>query len=220
MGPGLPTEAPVFHFQAFLVRGMGFFSRKKTDMAGSTRIIIGLGNPGARYEGTRHNIGFEVVETIAGRIGATWKTKGQSQIAEGRWRGRKLLLAAPETYMNRSGLAVEELLRKHRATPQDILVVVDDIHLDTGVIRIRQKGGTGGHNGLDDIIDWLDTNNFPRMRIGVGSDFGQGQQADYVLAPFSDEQRVLIDPAIERARDAALTFVTDGIVTAMNRFNG
>jgi PTH1 family peptidyl-tRNA hydrolase len=199
---------------------MGFFRRKNEGMAGSIRIIIGLGNPGATYEGTRHNIGFEVVETIAGHIGATWKTKGQSKIAEGRWRGRKLLLAAPETYMNRSGLAVEELIRKYRVTPQDILVIVDDIHLDTGVIRIRQKGGTGGHNGLDDIIDWLDTNAFPRMRIGVGNDFGQGRQAEYVLEPFKAEQRTLIEPAIERARDAALTFVTDGIVTAMNRFNG
>ena len=199
---------------------MGFFRRKNEGMAGSIRIIIGLGNPGATYEGTRHNIGFEVVETIAGHIGATWKTKGQSKIAEGRWRGRKLLLAAPETYMNRSGLAVEELIRKHRVTPQDILVIVDDIHLDTGVIRIRQRGGTGGHNGLDDIIDWLDTNAFPRMRIGVGNDFGQGRQAEYVLEPFTVEQRTLIEPAIERARDAALTFVTDGIVTAMNRFNG
>jgi len=199
---------------------MGFFRRKNECMAGSIRIIIGLGNPGATYEGTRHNIGFEVVETIAGHVGATWKTKGQSQIAEDRWRGRKLLLAAPETYMNRSGLAVEELIRKHRVTPQDILVIVADIHLDTGVIRIRQKGGTGGHNGLDDIIDWLDTDAFPRMRIGVGNDFGQGRQAEYVLEPFTAEQRTLIEPAIERARDAALTFVTDGIVTAMNRFNG
>jgi len=199
---------------------MGFFRRKNEGMAGSIRIIIGLGNPGATYEGTRHNIGFEVVETIAGHVGATWKTKGQSQIAEDRWRGRKLLLAAPETYMNRSGLAVEELIRKHRVTPQDILVIVDDIHLDTGVIRIRQKGGTGGHNGLDDIIDWLDTDAFPRMRIGVGNDFGQGRQAEYVLEPFTAEQRTLIEPAIERTRDAALTFVTDGIVTAMNRFNG
>jgi len=199
---------------------MGFFRRKNEGMAGSIRIIIGLGNPGATYEGTRHNIGFEVVETIAGHVGATWKTKGQSQIAEDRWRGRKLLLAAPETYMNRSGLVVEELIRKHRVTPQDILVIVDDIHLDTGVIRIRQKGGTGGHNGLDDIIDWLDTDAFPRMRIGVGNDFGQGRQAEYVLEPFTAEQRTLIEPAIERARDAALTFVTDGIVTAMNRFNG
>lgn len=118
---------------------MGIFSRKKSP-AGSNRIIIGLGNPGMKYEGTRHNIGFEVVESIADRIGADWRDKGRSAIADGRWRGRKLMLAAPQTYMNRSGLAVDELLRRNRVSPQDILVVVDDIHLDTGVIRIRQKG--------------------------------------------------------------------------------
>lgn len=198
---------------------MGLFSRKKSP-AGSNRIIIGLGNPGIKYEGTRHNIGFEVIEAIADRIDADWRDKGRSAIADGRWRGRKLMLAAPQTYMNRSGLAVDELLRRNRVTAQDILVIVDDIHLDTGVIRIRQKGGTGGHNGLDDIIDWLDSNDFPRMRIGVGNDFGQGRQAEYVLEQFTEEERTLINPAIERARDAALTFVTDGIVTAMNRFNG
>lgn len=189
-------------------------------MAGSLRILIGLGNPGAKYDGTRHNVGFEIVDAVAERIGAVWKNKGQSHIAEGRWRGRKLLLAKPQTYMNRSGLAVEELLRRQRVDSRDILVMVDDIHLDPGVIRIRQKGGTGGHNGLDDIIDWLDSNDFPRLRFGVGSDFGRGQQADYVLDPFTDEEREVVDPAIDRARDAALTFVTDGVVTAMNRFNG
>jgi PTH1 family peptidyl-tRNA hydrolase len=199
---------------------MGWFTRKKDIVAGNIRILVGLGNPGSKYDRTRHNIGFEVVDVIAERIGASWKTKGQSLITEGRWRGRPLLLAKPQTYMNRSGLAVEELLRKHRVTPQDILVVVDDIHLDPGVIRIRQKGGTGGHNGLDDIIDWLDTNDFPRLRFGVGKDFGQGQQADYVLDVFTEEERTVVDPAIEKARDACLTFVTDGIVTAMNRFNG
>lgn len=199
---------------------MRWFTRKKDNMAGSLRILIGLGNPGSKYDRTRHNIGFEVVDVVADRIGATWKTKGQSLIAEGRWRGRSLLLAKPQTYMNRSGLAVEELVRKHRVSPQDLMVVVDDIHLDPGVVRIRQKGGTGGHNGLDDIIDWLDTNDFPRLRFGVGKDFGQGQQADYVLDVFPDEDRKIVDAAIERARDACLTFVTDGIVTSMNRFNG
>jgi len=198
-----------------------FFKRNRSDeMAGSKRIIIGLGNPGSKYDGTRHNIGFDVAEAVADRINAPFKNKGQSSIAWGRWRGRNLGVAMPQTYMNRSGLAVEELLRKNQLDPQDILVVVDDIHLEAGVIRIRQKGGTGGHNGLDDIIDWLDTSDFPRMRIGVGNDFAQGRQAEYVLEPFSDAEWAVMQPAVDKARDAALTFVTDGIVTAMNRFNG
>jgi len=192
---------------------------KKAPMAASKRIIIGLGNPGVKYEGTRHNVGFEVVEAIADKIGADFKTKGQSRLAWGSYRGRPLGLAMPETFMNRSGLAVEELLRKNRLDPIDILVIVDDIHLAPGKLRIRQKGGTGGHNGLDDIIDWLDSSAFPRLRIGIGSEFGRGQQADYVLAQFPAEERELVNPIIERARDAALTFVTDGIVTSMNRFN-
>lgn len=189
-------------------------------MAASKRLIIGLGNPGSAYEKTRHNIGFEVIDAIADRIKEPMKTKGQSKVAWGAWRGRKFGAAMPQTFMNRSGLAVEELIRKNGLGPEDILVIVDDLHLPTGTIRIRGKGGTGGHNGLEDIADWLDTDAFARLRIGIGSEFGRGQQAEYVLEPFTDEERKLIDPAIEKARDAALTFVTDGITTAMNRYNG
>ncbi|NQV73638.1 aminoacyl-tRNA hydrolase [bacterium] len=189
-------------------------------MAASKRLIVGLGNPGSAYDKTRHNIGFEVVEAIADRIKEPFTTKGQSRIAWGSWRGRPLGVCMPQTFMNRSGLAVEEIVRKSDLKPEDILVIVDDIHLDTGVIRIRGNGGTGGHNGMEDIADWLDTNQFPRLRIGVGNNYGRGQQAQYVLEPFTEEERLLIDPAIEKARDAALTFVTDGIVTSMNRYNG
>ena len=189
-------------------------------MAASKRLIVGLGNPGSTYERTRHNIGFEVAEAIAERIKEPFKTKGQSRIAWGSWRGRPFGICMPQTFMNRSGLAVEEIVRKSDLQPEDILVIVDDIHLETGAIRMRGNGGTGGHNGMEDIADWLDTNNFPRLRIGVGNDFGRGQQAQYVLEPFTEEERAIIDPAVEKARDAALTFVTDGIVTAMNRYNG
>jgi len=189
-------------------------------MAASKRLIIGLGNPGSTYEKTRHNVGFEVIEAIADRIKDPFRTKGQSKLAWGSWRARPFGVAMPQTFMNRSGLAVEELVRKNGLSPQDILVIVDDLHLSTGVIRIRQKGGTGGHNGLEDIADWLDTDDFPRLRIGIGNEFGRGRQAEYVLDPFTEEERALIDPAIDKARDAALTFVTDGITTAMNRFNG
>ena len=188
-------------------------------MASSKRIIIGLGNPGAEYEGTRHNVGFEVIDAIADRVNESFKTNGQSKMAWGKWRGRPLGLAKPQTFMNRSGLAVEELVRKNNLDAQDILVVVDDIHLPPGKVRIRQKGGTGGHNGLEDIADWLDSNNFPRIRIGIGNDFGRGQQADYVLSRFPEDERKIIDPVISHVRDAALSFVTDGIVTTMNRFN-
>jgi len=189
-------------------------------MAAAKRIIVGLGNPGLQYEKTRHNVGFEVIEALAERIKEPLKTKGQSKIAWGSWRGRPVGIVQPQTFMNKSGLAVEELVRKNRLSPADVLVIVDDLNLATGAIRIREKGGAGGHNGLEDIADWLDSNDFPRLRIGIGNEFGKGQQANYVLDLFTDEERSIIDPAIEKARDAALTFVTDGIVIAMNRYNG
>ena len=188
-------------------------------MASNKRIIIGLGNPGSEYDGTRHNIGFEVVDQMAEKMKESFKTKGQSQIVWGKWRGRPLGLAKPQTFMNRSGLAVEELVRKNSLDPQDILVIVDDIHLPPGKVRIRQRGGTGGHNGLEDIADWLDSNEFPRIRIGIGSDFGRGQQADYVLSRFTEEERTLMDGIVDHARNAAFSFVIDGITLTMNRFN-
>lgn len=188
-------------------------------MASPKRLIIGLGNPGAEYEPSRHNVGFRVVDSLAEKTGTQMKVKGQSILGWGRWRGRPVGLAKPTTYMNRSGLAVEELVRKNRIVPADLLVVVDDINLPTGKVRLRERGGTGGHNGIEDIIDWLGSDAFPRLRIGIGNDFSRGQQADYVLSPFADEEIAVISEAIVQARDGALTWLTDGIVTAMNRFS-
>ena len=121
--------------------------------------------------------------------------------------------------MNRSGLAVEELVRKHRIAPSDLLIVVDDINLPTGTLRLRERGGTGGHNGIEDIIDWLGSDAFPRIRIGIGNEFSRGQLADYVLSSFKDEEQDIVSEAVARAQDAALTWLTDGIVTAMNRYS-
>ncbi|MCH8276760.1 MAG: aminoacyl-tRNA hydrolase [Bacteroidetes bacterium] len=188
-------------------------------MASPKRLIIGLGNPGDEYDQTRHNVGFMVVDALAEKTGTVLKTKGQAILGAGRWRSRPLVLAKPTTYMNRSGLAVQALMQNLKMEPVDLLVVVDDIHLPTGKIRLRDKGGTGGHNGLEDIIDWLGTDCFPRVRVGIGNEFTRGNQSDYVLSPFSEDEQTAIDTAIEHARDAALTFVTDGMITAMNRFS-
>ncbi len=188
-------------------------------MASSLRLIVGLGNPGSEYAGNRHNVGFMVADRIASRSRIEMRIKGQSWVGWGKWRGRSLGVAKPGTFMNRSGDAVAELVRRHPLSPEDILVIVDDINLEPGRIRIRERGGSGGHNGIQDIIDTLDSDAFSRIRIGVGNDFGRGRQADYVLSDFDDEERTLIEPAIDRARDAALTFVSDGLTTAMNRFN-
>lgn len=200
-------------------------------MAG-TRLIVGLGNPGPKYAGTRHNVGFQTVARIAEKTGLSAeggtliqralkavKGSGLYEAGSGKFKGRSLVVAKPTTFMNRSGAAISKLKGRYAADNQDILVIVDDIHLDLGSIRIRPSGGSGGHNGLQDIIDALDSDNFPRIRIGVGSSFGRGRQADYVLELFSDDERPVVDEVVNMAADAALTFVTDGVVTAMNRFN-
>ncbi|NNF04632.1 MAG: aminoacyl-tRNA hydrolase [Rhodothermales bacterium] len=189
-------------------------------MATSGRLVAGLGNPGPKYDGTRHNVGFEVVDAVAEKVGARWKEKGEAHLADVRWRSRSMLLMKPQTFMNRSGTAIENVARKKKFDPREILVVVDDISLPVGTVRLRPSGGSGGHNGLEDVIDWLDSTDFPRLRIGIGSDFERGGQSDYVLSPFDDDERPLVDEALVRARDAVLTFVTDGLQTATNRFNG
>lgn len=189
-------------------------------MASPGRLVAGLGNPGLKYEGTRHNVGFEVVDAVADRAGARWKEKGEAYLADSRWRSRPMLLMKPQTFMNRSGTAIENVARKKKFDPKEILVVVDDISLPVGTIRLRPAGGSGGHNGLEDVIDWLDSTDFPRLRIGIGSDFERGGQSDYVLSPFDPDERRVMDETIERARDAVLTYITDGVQTAMNRFNG
>ena len=189
-------------------------------MATSKRLIVGLGNPGAEYEKTRHNVGFEVVDAVADKARITLEhDKGDVLLGWGRVRRYPLGVAKPLTYMNRSGTAVRTLLGRHGLEPQEILVVVDDINLPVGKLRLRQGGSAGGHNGLQDITDRLGRDDFPRLRFGVGSDFSRGKQADYVLSPFSPDERPIVEEALVRARDAAITFVTDGIVTAMNRFN-
>lgn len=193
----------------------------RSPTAVSKRLIVGLGNPGPEYENTRHNVGFLVADAVAGTVGADLrKERDQARSGWVRWRGHEVGIAKPWTYMNRSGTSVEALLRRASLKPTDMLVVVDDIHLPLGRLRARPGGGAGGHNGLQDIIDWLDTDAFPRLRIGIGREFGEGRQADYVLSPFDEEEREAVAGALDRAVKAALTFVTDGIQVVMNRFNG
>jgi PTH1 family peptidyl-tRNA hydrolase len=190
-------------------------------MAGADRLIVGLGNPGPEYEDTRHNVGFWVVNAVAETARAAFHHDGRANamVAEGRTRGRPLTLVQPLTFMNRSGQTVKHLVRRFSLRPRDVLVVYDDLNLEVGRLRLRQRGSAGGHNGVQDIIDRLGTDDFPRLRIGIGSDFRRGRQVDYVLSPFDADQEPLIDEALDRAHDAVITFVTDGIVTAMNRFN-
>ena len=188
-------------------------------MAQAKRLIIGLGNPGSEYEGTRHNVGFAVVDRLAPEGTAFQHDKGNTLLVWTRRRGRPFGLAKPLTYMNRSGTAVKNLIGHYGIELENVLVVVDDVNLPPGKLRLRSGGSAGGHNGVQDIIDRLGSDAFPRLRIGIGDDFSRGRQADYVLAPFSPDERPIMEEAIDRAAEAVVAFVCEGLMPAMNRYN-
>ena len=182
-------------------------------------LIAGLGNVGAEYEGTRHNAGFMVVDTLAKEADAKWSLERHAYRTEVRHKGRVLVLIKPTTYMNLSGKAVRHWLQAEKVELQNLMVVVDDLALDPGVIRIKKQGAAGGHNGLADIEACLGTQNYNRLRVGVGQEFGRGQQVDYVLGRFTDEQAAALEPALKTACDAVRCYVTQGIDRTMNLYN-
>lgn len=183
------------------------------------KIVVGLGNPGSRYCGTRHNVGFEVIDTLARHpsVGA-FREKFESLVAEGRVDDETLLLVKPQTYMNLSGRAVRALLDFYKLPPQQLLVVCDDIHLPLGKLRLRARGSHGGHNGLRDIQQHLGTEEYPRLRIGVGEP-AAGEAVDHVLGRFRASEQPIITEAILRAAQAVECWALQGIEAAMNRFN-
>ena len=185
----------------------------------STKLIVGLGNPGPRYENTKHNLGFWIVNEVLLRLRLNrLKPLCQSLIAQTEWHNSEVIFAKPMTYMNNSGQAVNMLVQKFDIPPQDLCVVYDDLNLDIGVLRLRKAGSDGGHNGMKSIIRHLGTQDFPRLRIGIGK--VEGEWMDYVLSEFSAAEREYIDWAIPCAADAIETLVTDGVQIAMNQFNG
>jgi PTH1 family peptidyl-tRNA hydrolase len=184
------------------------------------KLIVGLGNPGARYRGTLHNVGFEVVDELARRHGVTFESApADALIAKVRGIGDGVLLAKPLTFMNLSGPAIGALQRYFRIEPEDTLIVVDDVNLPAGQLRIRGKGSAGGHNGLKSIIQALGSDAFPRLRIGVGRGDMRRDLADHVLARIEPALRDTVAEATTRAADAADLFVTAALADVMNRFN-
>jgi len=182
-------------------------------------IAVGLGNPGRRYKGTRHNIGEEVVLHLASRLRVRLQEDGWARTGRGRIGMASLLLAVPETYMNVSGQAVKDLLHRRRRRPGDLLVIHDDLDLALGQLRLRPGDGPGGHNGVRSIIEEIGTGVFPRVRIGIGRPPAGLDPAEFVLAPFGPDERQIADEAVLRAAQAVLTVATDGLETAMNRYN-
>ena len=183
-------------------------------------LIAGLGNIGAEYEGTRHNIGFHIIYKWATNLGFSFKTgKGPYYIANGLYNGKKLIFILPTTFMNRSGLAIQHALQYYQIPLEDLVVVTDDINLPLGTIRIKPTGSAGGHNGIADIILQLKTDSFNRLRFGVGNDFRRGEQAKFVLSKFSKQEDEEMITAVEKSVKALQTLIDDGITKAMNEFN-
>jgi len=183
------------------------------------KVIIGLGNPGHRYARTRHNAGFTVVERIAGDSGRWEDYRRLASICQVKIDGTAVMLVRPLTFMNNSGEAVEALLSHWDLGPEDLLVIYDDMDLPLGSIRLRPGGSSGGHKGVQSIIDSLQCQSFARLRIGIGHPPTGEDVVDYVLEPFSPEERLVLEDVWELAADAARCWVKMGIETAMNRYN-
>lgn len=182
-------------------------------------LIIGLGNIGAKYDNTRHNIGFDVVDYLADEHEGKWKTETLGDICEIKHKGRTLVLLKPSTFMNRSGKAVNYWMTKKKIQKDNLLVIVDDLHLDLGKMRLRGKGSDGGHNGLKDIQQVLGGNKYPRLRFGIGNDFHSGQQIDFVLGQWTSEEQDKLPKYIKKSADAIKSFATIGMKFTMEQFN-
>lgn len=181
-------------------------------------MIAGLGNPGRKYAGTRHNVGFDVLDLLADRHRLEWESAPADAIMA-KWRARGVLLAKPLSFMNLSGHAVGELLRYFKIDLSDLLIVVDDVNLELGRLRARAAGSAGGHNGLKSLIAQLGTGEFARVRVGVGRGDARRDLADHVLATFDPEERTIVAETVSRTADAVELFVAEGIAPVMNRFN-
>ena len=183
-------------------------------------LIIGLGNPGAQYENTRHNIGFRVLDKFATKSNSSFFCDKYADICEIYFRGRKLILVKPNTYMNLSGKAVQYWMQKAKVTQENMLIITDDISLPFGLLRMRRKGSAGGHNGLSHIEKTIGNSSYPRLRFGVGSDFERGRQAEYVLSIFSNKDCLSLEERIEATINMIQSFTTKGIERTMSDLNG
>jgi PTH1 family peptidyl-tRNA hydrolase len=184
------------------------------------RFVVGLGNPGERYRHTRHNLGFRVVDMLAARLGVVaGREEAGAWVAEARLGSEPALLVKPLSFMNSSGVPVARLLAGHDAMPADLIVVVDDAALDLGTIRVRERGSDGGHNGLRSLVEELETQEFPRVRVGIGRGERPEDLAAWVLTDFPDEDAPLVEEVVARAADAALCLGAEGAEAAMTRFN-
>ena len=190
-------------------------------MTPDTFLLIGLGNPGREYRDNRHNVGFMLIDRLIIRLNAHgMKVQSKAIVTSAMYEDHKLILAKPQTYMNLSGHSAQGLLNFYKLPVENMLVAHDDLDIPFGTIRIRPGGGPGGQKGMASTIEQLGTKDFPRLRIGIGRPPGRMNPADYVLQNFARDEMKVLSEIVDRAADAALTFVTDGLNKAMNKYNG
>ena len=182
-------------------------------------LIVGLGNIGPDYHETRHNSGFMVVDRLAAAAGLTWDDRRYGFVTTLSVKGQQLVLLKPSTFMNLSGNAVRYWMQKENIPLKRVLVIVDDLALPTGTLRLKPKGSDGGHNGLRNIADVLGTQNFARLRFGIGNEFPRGGQVDYVLSGFTEEEWKILPERLDRAGEMVKSFCLAGIAITMNQFN-
>ena len=186
----------------------------------NTFLIVGLGNIGIDYKNTRHNIGFAVLDALSTKFNVSFSTLRYGNLAEISHEGRKIILLKPSTLMNRSGQAVRYWAKQKKMNFQNILVITDDVHLDFGYLRLRKQGSDGGHNGLRDIEEKLGSTKYPRLRIGIGSNFSKGRQADYVLSTWNPDEQSKLPLIVDQAVKTVIHFAAQGLEQTMNLYNG
>jgi len=183
-------------------------------------LIVGLGNIGADYEHTRHNIGFKILDEIAKKENVVFENQKLGAVSKFRFKGRTFILLKPSTYMNLSGKAVKYWMTKEKISLENTLIICDDLNISFGTFRLKSKGSAGGHNGLKNINEVLQTQNYPRFRFGVGAEFSKGRQVDYVLGEWNDDENSKLKERLEKTSKLIKSFGTAGIANTMSEFNG
>lgn len=182
-------------------------------------LIVGLGNIGAEYDATRHNIGFDVADCLVIKNGGTYRLDRHAYVSDVKWKGRTFVVIKPTTYMNLSGKALKYWMDKEKIAPDNVLVIVDDLALPLGVLRLRASGSDAGHNGLKNIQQVLGTNKYPRLRFGIGNDFPKGRQVDFVLGKWKPAEIPTVQESMLKSVEAIECFATQGLAKAMNEYN-
>jgi len=196
------------------------FQKKGKEVLMKKFLIIGLGNIGSKYENTRHNIGFKILDEVAEKQGVTFISEKLGDIANFNFKGKTFVLLKPNTFMNLSGKAVKYWMQQENISIENILVIADDVNIDFGLIRLKAKGSAGGHNGLKDIQEKLNTDQYPRFRFGVGANYPKVRQVDFVLGEWSKEETSQLIERLPLAVNVVISFATDGLANTMNAFNG